>query len=74
MLVITYTAQEVAEILGLDDSRIRQLCRKKRLGYTLPKNGLGWVITDYEIRNYCERGPLKPGRKKKPRRSKLTRI
>jgi hypothetical protein len=51
--------------MGIDNSRVLQLCRGKRLGYTLPKFGKAWVITDEEIRKYLATGPKQAGRPKK---------
>lgn len=69
-----YTTTEAAVELDLDASRIMQLCRAKRLGYTLPKHGNAWVITEKEIEAFRKAGPKKPGRPRKPRPKKLVRI
>lgn len=69
-----YTAIEAAIELNLDYSRVRLLCRNKRLGYTLPKFGKSWRITQEEIDEYRRIGPKKPGRPKAPREKRLTRI
>lgn len=61
-----YTSGEAAAELGLDVSRILQLCRSGRLGYTQPKHGSAWVITASEIARYRSVGPLPAGRPKKP--------
>lgn len=64
-MVKTYTAHEAAAALGIDVSRVQKLCRAKRLGYTLPKHGSAWVITDAEIAWHREYGTLPAGRPKK---------
>lgn len=56
------TASEAAAELELDVSRILQLCRQGRLGYSTAKFGKQWVITRDEIKKYREKGPKKPGR------------
>lgn len=70
----TFTAVEAAIELNVDVSRILLICREGRLGYTLPKHGKAWVITEEEIEKYREIGKLKPGRKRKPRVKRLARI
>ena len=70
----TYTALEAAIELDVDVSRILLICREGRLGYTLPKHGKAWVITQEEIDRYREIGPLKPGRPRKPRVKRLARV
>lgn len=70
----TYTTIDAAVELDVDVSRIRLLCRRKRLGYTLPQKN-GWVITQAEIDTYRAIGPLRSGRKPaKPRIKRLTRV
>lgn len=59
-----HTAKETAAILSLDVSRVLQLCRKGRLGYSTEKHGKQWVITDVEIARYQNIGPLPSGRPK----------
>jgi len=63
-----YTTLETAVELDVDVSRILLLCRRKRLGYTLPRHGRAWVITAQEIAAYREIGPIKPGPPRKPKR------
>lgn len=58
----TFTAEGAAEILGVDISRIQKLCRTSRLGYTLPRHGRSWVITEEEISQYRAIGPKPAGR------------
>ena len=60
-----YTSTEAAAELDLDVSRILQLCRGGRLGYSSPKHGKAWVITAAEIARYREIGPQPPGRPRK---------
>jgi hypothetical protein len=60
-----YTSRQAAEILKLDPSRILQLCRSKRLGYSTEKHGKAWVITDVEIAEFQRIGALSAGRPKK---------
>jgi hypothetical protein len=68
----TYTVMDAAVELDVDTSRVQKLCRQGRLGYTLPKHGRAWVITQEEIEKYKAIGPLKPpGR---PPKAKLVRI
>jgi excisionase family DNA binding protein len=69
--VKTYTSTEAAVVLDVDVSRVLTLCREKRLGYTKPRHGRAWVITQTELDNFKR---LKPGRKKKPRKKRLVRI
>ena len=57
-----YTTNEAAKELDVDVSRILQLCRQRRLGYSTPKHGQAWVITDTEIARYRSIGPKPPGR------------
>lgn len=67
-----YTSVEAAIELNVDSSRILQLCRKQRLGYTHPKRGgTRWVITEEELQKYREIGPKAAGR---PKETKLVRI
>lgn len=61
----TYTASEAAKELDLCESRIKLLCKLKRLGYTKPRHGRAWVITQEEIDQYRSIGPLPPGRPEK---------
>lgn len=70
----TYTSVEAAVELNVDTSRILYLCRQKRLGYTIPKHGSAWVITQNEIDIYRAIGPKRPGRPKKPKPFRLYRI
>lgn len=70
----TFTAKQAAVELDVDVSRLLLICREGRLGYTLPKHGKSWVITEEEIQKYREIGPLKPGRKPKVRVKRLARI
>lgn len=58
----TYTASEAAQKLNVDVSRILKLCRDQRLGYSNPKFGRAWVITDAEIARYIALGPNPSGR------------
>lgn len=58
----TFTSTETATQLGIDVSRVLQLCRAGRLGYTLPKHGKAWVITAAEIARYQSLGPRDSGR------------
>lgn len=58
------TASEAAKELDLDVSRILQLCRKKRLGYSSEKFGKQWVITADEIAKFRAEGPRSGGRPK----------
>lgn len=57
-----YTSKEAAELLKLDQSRILQLCRAKRLGYSTLKHGKAWVITADEIAKFRGIGALPAGR------------
>ena len=59
-----YTSSQAAEILNLDPSRILQLCRAKRLGYSTLKHGRAWIITDTEIAEFQRIGALSAGRPK----------
>ena len=61
----TMTATTAAKQMGIDVSRVLQLCRAKRLGYTVPKFGKAWVITQDEIDKYNEFGPKRAGRPRK---------
>jgi excisionase family DNA binding protein len=54
------TVMEAAIELDVDTSRVQKLCRQKRLGYTHPKHGRAWVITQDEIDAYRAKGPKKP--------------
>lgn len=65
------TSAEAAAILQIDVSRVLVLCRQKRLGYTYPKDGYAWVITENEIEVYKALGPRPPGCPKKPKKEKL---
>lgn len=60
-----YTSKEAAEILQLDQSRILQLCRAKRLGQSSEKHGKLWVITHAEIEEFKRIGALPAGRPRK---------
>ena len=60
----TYTSTEAAAELTIDHSRVLQLCRAGRLGYTQPKFGQAWVITAQEIARYRSLGPKASGRPK----------
>ena len=55
-----FTSNEAAEELQIDPSRIRKLCRAKRMG---TKIGRDWMITAAELKRYRKIGKLKPGRK-----------
>lgn len=59
------TVAQAAEILKLHISRVEQLCRTGRLGYTVPRFGKSWVITEDEITQYLASGPRKAGRPRK---------
>lgn len=59
------TPKQAAEELELSLSRIHKLCQAKRLGYTEPKHGGSWVITEHEIARFRTVGPKRPGRPKK---------
>lgn len=50
--------------LDLDESTVKALCRNRRLGYTFPKVGRAWIITDEEIAEFKRIGPLAGGRPK----------
>lgn len=69
-----YTAIECAVELNVDRSRVLFLCKQGRLGYTLPKHGGAWVITQEEIDEYRRIGKKKPGRPKQPKPRRLTRV
>ena len=60
-----YTSTEAAMELGVNSSRILQLCRSGRLGYSLPKHGKAWVITEKEIAEFRLIGPKPAGRPRK---------
>ena len=62
-MTINLTSAEAAEELGIDVSRVLQLCRAGRLGST--KHGRSWVITTAEIHRYTQAGPRPPGRPRK---------
>lgn len=70
----TYTATETAIELNVDVSRVLFLCRQNRLGYTLPKRGTAWVITQNEIDTYRALGPRKSGPQPKPKVKRLARV
>lgn len=57
-----HSVQKTALILLLDESYVRRLCRQKRLGYTIPREGRKWKITDAEIESYRQADPLPVGR------------
>lgn len=57
-----YTASEAAKLLGIDVSRVKQLCRAGRLGH---KRGHYWIVRDDQIEAYRRAGPGKPGPKPK---------
>lgn len=57
-----YTASQAAEILGIDVSRVKHLCRAGRLGH---KRGYQWIIRDDQIEAYRKAGPAKSGPKPK---------
>jgi len=67
----TYTTTEAASELQIDGSRVLQLCRAGRLGFTLPKFGRAWVITAHEIARYRALGPQASGRPTKKNAEKL---
>lgn len=73
MMQRLYTALEAAIELNVDLSRVLQLCRAKRLGYTNPKLKGRWVITAGEIETYRALGPRKSGRPKQPKQKRLAR-
>ena len=55
-----YTCLEAAAILGVNDTRVRVLCRSGRLGR---KHGRAWLITEQDLKRYRAVGPMKPGKK-----------
>jgi hypothetical protein len=55
-----YTCLEAAAILGVNDTRVRVLCRSGRLGR---KHGRAWLITEKDLKAYQDAGPMKPGKK-----------
>ena len=55
-----YTCLEAAALLGVNDTRVRVLCRSGRLGR---KHGRAWLITDQDLKRYWDAGPMKPGKK-----------
>ena len=57
-----HTVAQTALILLVDESFVRRLCRQNRLGYTIPREGRAWKITDGEIAKYQEDGPRPVGR------------
>lgn len=57
-----HSVQKTALILLIDESLVRRLCRQKRLGYTIQREGRRWKITDEEIAKYRATGPLPVGR------------
>ena len=62
----TLTILQAAVALNVSQERIRRLCKAQRLGYTIPRHGRAWVITDEEIAQYRAIGPRKPpGRPRK---------
>jgi len=69
----TLSASQVAQRLKIDVSRVVLLCRAGRLGYSLPKSGRAWVITEEELAQYLALGPKKSGRPRKPRKLRLLR-
>lgn len=58
----TYTTSEAAADIGITRSRVLQLCLDGRLGYTLPRHGRAWQITEDEIAKYMLIGDLPSGR------------
>jgi hypothetical protein len=57
-----HTVAQTALILLVDESFVRRLCRQNRLGYTIPREGRAWKITDAEIQQYRTDGPRRVGR------------
>ncbi len=57
-----HSASETAKILGIDVSRVLQLCRQGRLGQSTERHGKRWVITDDEIAEFQRIGKLPSGR------------
>ena len=55
-----YTCLEAAAVLGVDQTRVRVLCRSGRLGR---KHGRAWLITEKDLKRYLDAGPMKPGKK-----------
>ena len=55
-----YTCLEAAAALGVNDTRVRVLCRSGRLGR---KHGRAWLITEKDLKQYRDAGPMKPGKK-----------
>ena len=55
-----YTCLEAAAALGVDQTRVRVLCRSGRLGR---KHGRAWMITEQDLKRYQDAGPMKPGKK-----------
>lgn len=58
----TYTTIEAAVELNVDLSLIQRLCKQGRLGYTMPRHGRAWVITEEEIEKHRTSGRRKSGR------------
>ena len=55
-----YTCLEAAAVLGVNETRVRVLCRSGRLGR---KHGRAWMITEQDLRRYRNAGPMKPRKK-----------
>jgi hypothetical protein len=55
-----YTCLEAAAVLGVNETRVRVLCRSGRLGC---KHGRDWMITEKDLKAYRDAGPMKPGKK-----------
>ena len=55
-----YTCLEAAAVLGVNDTRVRVLCRSGRLGR---KHGRSGLITEKDLKAYRDAGPMKPGKK-----------
>ena len=55
-----YTCLEAAEALGVTDRRVRVLCSSGRLGR---KHGRAWIISEKDLKQYRDAGPIKPGKK-----------
>ena len=54
------TCLEAAEALGVNETRVRVLCRSGRLGR---KHGRAWMISEKDLKVYRDAGPMKPGKK-----------
>jgi len=62
MIEDAVTVTRAAEILGVSEMRVRQLCQQGLLG---KKVGVQWLMTESEIKSFKPRHKRTPGPEKK---------